>query len=139
MQKTSEEWLAEYRSSLLALEQTSQANYDKTVLALSTGAFGITFAFVDNFIDLQTIVRPEFLTCAWAAWSLSAAAVLLSYYFSVLALRRAIKQVDDQTLFTERLGGYYNVLTAFLNASGGLLFVAGLGLVIAFVQFNLTG
>jgi hypothetical protein len=136
MTKTPEDWLAEYRNQLLSLEQKSQESYDKTVLTLSTGAFGITFAFVSNFLDQQAIVRPELLTGAWTMWAISAAAVLFSYFFSVLALRRAVTQLDSQKIFRERPGGAFHSLTMVLNAAGGLLFVAGLILTIAFVQFN---
>lgn len=139
MTKTPEEWQAEYRSQLLSLEQKSQESYDKTVLALSTGAFGITFAFVSNFLDQQVIINQGLLTAAWVAWAISATAVLFSYYFSVLALRRAVKQLDSQTIFRERPGGVFHVFTMALNAIGGLLFVTGLGLIIAFVHLNFGG
>lgn len=136
MAKTAEEWQAEYRNQLLSLEQKSQESYDKTVLTLSTGAFGVTFAFVNNFLDQQAIVGPMLLTGAWTVWAISAAAVLFSYYFSVLALRRAVKQLDSQKIFQERPGGAPHIVTMVLNATGGVLFVIGLILIIMFVQLN---
>lgn len=139
MIKTPEDWLAEYRNSLLALEQKSQESYDKTVLALSTGAFGITFAFVDQFTDFQNVAQTWLLIGAWISWSSSAAAILFSYYFSQIAIRLAIRQVDEQRIFVQRPGGWYNIATAVLNASGGLAFLIGLGLIIKFVSLNLRG
>ena len=40
----------QYRTALSALEQKSQAEYDRLVVLLSGGALGISFAFVEGFI-----------------------------------------------------------------------------------------
>ena len=41
---------AQYRKDLSALEQKSQAEYDRMVVTLSRGAMGISFAFVGRVI-----------------------------------------------------------------------------------------
>jgi len=46
--------LQEYRKHLVAAEQQVQADFDKTVLSLSGGALGISFAFVKNPVIVKT-------------------------------------------------------------------------------------
>jgi hypothetical protein len=85
---------------------------------------------------MQAIILPILLIGAWCAWSISAAAILLSHYFSVLALRHAVKQLDKQTIYTQTPGGGFNISTMLLNFAAGALFIVGLALIIGFVQLN---
>jgi hypothetical protein len=129
--------VADYRGLLTQTEQQSQAQYDKTVLALSGGGLGLSFAFIKDVIGAQHIVHGGCLLAAWIGWGLSSTAVLVSFLTSQLALRKAIKQLDREKLKMERPGGLYDLFTAFLNAFGLVLFLFGLGMMIFFLNFNL--
>lgn len=129
--------MAEYRKSLVAAEQKSQEDFDKTVLSLSGGALGISFAFLKDIVGPQAIVQSGFLLAAWFAWAFSTFSVLTSYYLSHLALRRAIGQVDDGTIFKQAPGGVFARLTAILNATGAILFLVGVCCITVFVVANL--
>ena len=74
---------------------------------------------------------------AWIGWAMSSTAVLVSFFTSQLALRKAIKQLDREKLTMERPGGLYDLFTAFLNLSGLVLFLFGLCMMISFLNFNL--
>lgn len=113
----------EYRQWLVAAEQKSQEEFDKTVLALSGGGLGLTFAFLENVIGDRPVVCTSALMAAWMAWGLSVISVLSSYYFSHLALRKAIGQVDDGTIGKGKAGGAFSVVTAVLNAGGAVALV----------------
>ena len=128
--------LAEYRAHLLELEHKAQTSFDRTVLTLSGGALGISFAFVRDFIGTESVSDVGFLVGAWAGWIASLTMVLLSHYFSTLALRRAIEQVDAGTIYNEQVGGHYDVFVKWLNGLGGLSFVIGLVLIGFFVISN---
>jgi hypothetical protein len=39
----------EYRAQLVAVQRKSEEAFDKTVVTLSGGALGVSFAFVTNF------------------------------------------------------------------------------------------
>ena len=89
-----DEPLKEYRVYLLDSEQKAQEEFDKTVLTLSGGALGISFAFIKDIVGPHPVVNVGYLFVAWILWGLSVTAVLASYFTSHLALRHAIKQVD---------------------------------------------
>jgi hypothetical protein len=129
--------LDEYRVELLRTEQRSQAEFDKTLLTLSGGALGVSFAFVNQFLGEEPPVATAALIVAWACWIASLAGVLLSHYFSTLALRKAVRQVDEGTILMESVGGRFDKAVAVLNAAGGILFIAGLIAIGYFVTSNL--
>ncbi len=64
------------------------------------------------------------------------AAILASHFFSTLAMRKAIEQVDAGTVRNETPGGRYHKMLVALNASGGVLFIVGLVLAGIFVVAN---
>ncbi|MEN9911687.1 MAG: hypothetical protein RI956_131 [Pseudomonadota bacterium] len=107
--------LADYRKLLVAAEQKSQEDFDKTVLSLSGGALGIFFVFIKEVIGPQPIVSQIFLVAAWLSWAFSTLSVLTSYYLSHLALRRAISQVDDDMIYKQPTGGVFASLTSNIN------------------------
>jgi len=125
-----------YRDLLISSEQKSQEHYDRAVLTLSGGALGVSFAFVRDIVGPQCIASPSLLVAAWACWGLSVSSALFSFFFSRMALRRAIRQLDSGAIYQQRPGGLPDVLTAILNASGGLLFLTGLVLIAVFTWYN---
>lgn len=131
------EQIQAYRSQLMAAEQKMQEDFDKTVLTLSGGALGVSFAFITDVVGDGPLVQPSLLLGAWIAWGLSVTFVLASFYVSHLALRTAVAQTDSERIHQEWPGGRYDKVTAALNAGGGLLFLLGVGLVVLFVSYNL--
>ena len=57
-----------YRESLEALKQKSQDSYDKTVLSLSAGALGLSFAFVKDIVGSWPPQAYAWLFAAWVSW-----------------------------------------------------------------------
>ena len=136
--KSVSEPLAEYRKWLVAAEQKSQEDFDKTVLSLSGGALGISFVFLKDVIGPHPIALSNVLLGAWFSWAFSTFAVLASYYLSHLALRRAISQVDNGTIHEQPPGGAFATWTATLNAIGAVLFLAGVCCITVFAGANLS-
>lgn len=130
--------MVEYRQWLLAAEQKSQEDFDKTVLSLSGGALGISFVFLKDVIGPQPIVLSGVLLGAWFSWAFSTFSVLASYYLSHLALRRAISQIDDGTIYEKPPGGAFAKWTATLNAIGAVLFLVGVCCITVFAGANLS-
>jgi len=131
-----EDRLREYRATLLAAGQKAQAEFDKTVFALSGGALAVSFAFVKQFVGPGPALKRWMLTAAWVCWIVSLAAVLASHYFSALALRKAVRQTDKAKIDVERPGGSYDVAVGVLNALGGIGFLVGVLFTIFFVTAN---
>jgi hypothetical protein len=121
-----------YRDLLQKLEQDSQSSYDKTVLTLSGGALGVSFAFVKDIIGDSPVKFSVALTIAWIMWVFSVACVLFSFLFSQQALKRAVDQIDDG----KTPDNFFNKVTACLNIASGILFLFGVISIIVFVTNN---
>jgi hypothetical protein len=128
----------EYRQWLVAAEQKCQDDFDKTVLSLSGGALGVSFVMVKDVIGTNSISHPSWVLFAWVAWAISSLSVLASFFISHLALRKAIAQCDDGTIYTQKPGGRLSDFTRYLNAGGALLFFAGVCFMAAFAYTNLV-
>ncbi len=134
-----DEQLKQYRQHLVLAEQKAQEAYDKTVLSLSGGALGISFAFVDKFLTGDTVNSTGYLVSAWFCWGVSVAVVLASHFFSQRSLRKAIGQVDAAEIYIRTPGGILSRFTDICNIAGGIFFLAGLVLMILFVNANAGG
>lgn len=130
--------LSEYRQWLVEAEQKSQESFDKTVLSLSGGALGISFVFLKDVIGSNPVIDSNYLLASWVCWALSALSVLISFYLSQLALRKAIKQVDAGTIYSETAGGVYSKITSTLNVCGAILFFVGVCCITFFAESNLS-
>ena len=130
------EELLEYRQFLVSAEKEAQHDYDKNVLTLSGGGIGISFAFLDKIAGAAPSHMP-YLIAAWLCWGFSVTAVLGSFLFSQLAMRAAIRQVDEGKIRGVKPGGRWSSLTTFLNAVGGTLFLLGLLSISAFACVNI--
>ncbi|MBX2997847.1 MAG: hypothetical protein KF893_05005 [Caldilineaceae bacterium] len=137
MAQTIEDLAAEYRQQLVALEQKAVESFDKTVIALSGGALGLSLTFVKDIVDLSNAAQTLWLAGAWLCWAVSLACVLFSFWLSARAMREAIRQLDKGELGKKRPGGFWDWATGFLTFSGGLTFVLGVISMISFIQFNL--
>lgn len=131
--------LKSYRAQLVDLENRSQTTFDRTVLTLSGGALGVSFTFVEQFIGSGPAARSGFLLAAWMAWTASLAIILLSHYFSTLAIRATIEQVDAGKIYEERPGRWYDTAVKWANLLGALLFILGVIFVVVFSMSNLGG
>jgi len=129
--------LEEYRKHLVVAEQKAQEDFDKTIITLSGGALGISFAFIGNVIRDKPIIDTPLLFYAWWSWAGSLVAVLISYYLSVIALRMALRQAYSGAIYMREPGGFAARLVDITNVVGAALFFVGLFLLAAFIRRNL--
>jgi hypothetical protein len=132
-----EQALQTYRLQLIDAEQRAQATFDRTVLTLSGGALGVSFAFVEKFTVAGNTVCKELLLASWVSWATSLALILLSHYCSTFAMRKAVAQVDAGTISTQPPGGAWDNATKALNALGAMTFVVGVVFICTFAINNL--
>lgn len=130
-------YLSSYRDHLVLAGQKSQEDYDKTVVTLSGGALGVTFAFLEKVIGNGPAATPELLFAAWLCWAASITSVLTSYFLSRVALRKAIEQVDSGEDPPRRPGGWTGFATEIFNILSGTFFVVGVVTAAIFVLRNL--
>ena len=125
-----------YRDLLQELSVKSQEQYDKTVITLSTGALGLSFAFIKDVVDIKVASNINFLTGAWICFTLSVLSVLLSFTASKYALDQAIIAEDNNE---EIQINRADVITTILNWLSSIFFIIGLVFIIVFVKLNLGG
>ena len=119
------------RKDYVESEHHAQDQFDKAVLTLSGGAFGVSFAFMNDVVGDD----PHYLLwilLAWSAWGLSITLILISFYTSNVSFRRAIKNLPKGN------GGRWTTATSLLNFFAGTLFVLGVLFLVRFVALNLT-
>jgi len=133
----------EYRNQLIAADQTQQESFDKTVLALSGGALGVTFAFIKDIVGSGTIISPLLITLAWILWGLSVCFNLISFFSSHLSLISIIQDIDESIKkntfenFLEKPNvKSRGIFTSILNILSGSFFVIGVILTAIFVFEN---
>lgn len=127
----------EYRAQLLEYAKESQTSYDTTLITLASGALGISFAFVGQFIGNDPVQGPYLLASSWICWIVTLALILLSFATSRLALYKAVRQVDSGEQLSANPGGWLNRLTEMLNVLAGLLFFGGVVAMMCFAYINL--
>jgi hypothetical protein len=120
-----------FRDHLIQLEQRAQEVYDKYLVAMSTGALGLSFAFTRDFLGEYQAIGIGFLYASWVGWALALGLSLASFYVSTLAIRRAIERFDSSGSVDSR----FDVAVRVLNPAAGIFFLCG---VLSFVAFAIA-
>ena len=134
----SEDLKTKYRDMLIDLEQKTMASYDKTLITLSTGALGLSIVFINEILPKEF----DFICClifAWVMWGLSLSLILISFYFSSLAFRKSIQQIDNDVIDKEVPGGVFTRVCNILTPISGSLFIIGAFFFLIFVIKNIGG
>ncbi len=129
---------AEYRNLLIDIEQRVSEQFDKTMLTITGGSLAISLAFIKDVIGDGTMQVGWLLVTSWACLTTCLILILVSFYFGLLAYRKAQDQVDDKTIKQETPGGGYSTILSMCNAFGIALLCAGLITLFTFAYFNLT-
>ncbi|CAB1065866.1 hypothetical protein D1BOALGB6SA_10665 [Olavius sp. associated proteobacterium Delta 1] len=131
--------IEEYRKQLIEIEQKVGESFLKTILALSGGALGLSFAFIKNVVGAGPIKSSCTIIVAWTLLTASLASVLISLYLGTLSYRRAIIQVDNDKIREEIPGGKIAKFMPILNFFSTLFFVSGVVFLFIFAFKNLGG
>lgn len=122
-----------YRDLLQELSIKSQEQYDKTLLTLSTGALGLSFAFIKDIVNISSATNTNYLTGSWMCLTLSVLCILISFLSAKHALDKAIEAEDNDEFYESKL----DRLTSILNWMSAAFFVSGLIFLTVFIQLNL--
>lgn len=114
----------EHRRLLISLEQKAQDDYDKTIVSLSGGALAISLVFIKDIVGKAEPALVWTVIVAWGFWAASIAIVVISYFSSRMAMRKAIDQLDRND--SGHIGGLASKVTQSLNVMSGLFFVVGI-------------
>ena len=129
--------LKEYRESLVETLRFLNESYDKLLITLSGGALGLSITFLKDVIELDNINAPKLLVSSWFLFILSLGCVLGRIGLGIEANRKAIKQVDEGTIYNETVGGWYSKLTRIFHVLAATSLVVGLLCTAIFINLNI--
>jgi hypothetical protein len=116
--------------------------YDKYILALAIGAFGLSLIFIQNIAPNPVVETRIFLILAWSFLGLTILCTLLSFMFHQLACIKSIEKTDNVLLKLDKLGGTYNnpygTMVNICNWLSLLTFMLGMGMLATFAIMNLS-
>jgi hypothetical protein len=126
-----EDWriyLKERESLVNAILEQSKS-FDKYVLTLASGAFGLSLLFIKDAVSKPLTTTIPFLTASWTLFSISIALTLLSFLLSQEACKAQI-EIDKKVLVTNEFDNVptniFSVITYLLNWLSGSSFIAGI-------------
>jgi hypothetical protein len=140
---------SKYLETLSECEQQAIDEFDKALLKLSAGAFGISFVFLKEITKSETITCKTVLELAWLFWGLTLGFSLLGFFASHQANRNAqvvymryLKSTSPgrrrKTINYKKLRGKWGITVEWLNPLGGICFILGLICMSFFVTNNLS-
>lgn len=136
--KKHDDYLAE-RSFLNEAERESSRLFDKAILTLAGGSFGLSFAFIKQVVPQIKIGTTVWLVLGWGGFCLSLLSTLISFLTSQAALRRQ-REILENDYF--RNGGAETnrpgELTNCLNLFSIMFFVLGTIFLAVFVLANIS-
>jgi hypothetical protein len=126
-----------YRDLLIRSEQQSQSEFDKTIITLSSGALGVSFIFIKDVIGDDVVKNASQLLFSWIFLSTSLALILVSFYTSVLAHRKALEQFDADENIKVDIGGKYSTVTKACNVLSAVFLILGIVYITCFAYKNI--
>ena len=123
-----------FRKALEDMRIQSTNSYDKVLITVSGGALVASLSIVPNFSQGQPVCKTT-LVLAWITLTLTILCVGLSFFSSKQAARKAIAELDRRTDWFQPTDCWSDAIP-WLNAIGGLSFVAGIILMIIFASAN---
>jgi hypothetical protein len=131
--------LDQYRQGLIDTQRKLNENYDNLLVTLSGGALALSITFLKDIIGSNEMVYPYFLLIAWSLFVLSLASILGEILFGILAHKKAITQVDDNTIYEKKVGGISSNISTILHWSSAVSLVLGLIFISIFSFYNIGG
>jgi hypothetical protein len=130
------------RDEISAANRSSSESFDKALLTLSSSFLGGSLALIGQVVQLSNATNKWLLYAAWAGFAVAMILTIWSFVYGLLAYRKMRQAAEDYYLKGDQSA--WNVsdtvdreLLRFAVA-GGVSFVAGVVLLVAFVAFNLA-
>src|SRR6266851_1920817 len=124
--------------------QSSTDSFDQSLLTLSSGALGVSLAFIKDIVPLKEAVWIGLLFASWIAFALCIVTTVVSFLLSVKANKQQLGYIDeyyldhkDDALDKHKASGYVKWLQR-CTWIGIILFVAGLFCTIIFACENIV-
>lgn len=123
------------RSLLIDAEREGARAFDKYILTLAAGAFGLSLTFMKQIAPTILAETKILLLIAWAFFGASILATLISFLTSQKACRKQLAILENDADPAAR--NWYARLTAWLNVTSIIAFICGTIALASFSSANL--
>ena len=118
-------------------------SFDKYILTLSSGAFGLSFIFINEIVPNPDAATIGFLIAAWSLFALSILSTLGSFLFSQRACLRQLDLlyhwlVNKSSHSSQDQRNVYTETTWWLNLVSMATFVVGVVMLMTFGVLNIV-
>ncbi|MCH4561278.1 hypothetical protein ACVILI_001881 [Mesorhizobium sp. USDA 4775] len=121
------EGLLKHREAMVELRSDQLTTLDKSLLGISSGAFGISIAFMDK-IGGGSAGVTNFLLASWLCFAAAISANIISYFTGGADAQREIRKIDNCLIAAtayESGGNPFRGATQALNIAALVLFLLG--------------
>jgi hypothetical protein len=138
-----EELHDEYRQKVWEDTKSGTENFDKYLLTFSSGALGLSLAFVKDVAPIGQAVWIPSLFVSWVAFLLCILVTLISFRISILALEGMLPHLNEFYLnsnagaFDKHRESWLTKAVEWLAWVGIILFICGVFFTMMFVYANI--
>lgn len=126
------------RNNLIEKASSQSNSYDRYLLTLAGGTFGLTVTFITEVLGDILINTKWIITTSWACLCFTILLVLLSFQTSVKAYHLQIEILENDYFKNNcTCTNYWTNVTGVLNILSGVSFVIGIVLLFIFVVLNI--
>ncbi len=131
----------EYITEAHKREQASQANFDKSILTISSAGLGLSLTFLKDFAS-TAVLNEYYMYGTWIFFGAAVISTMVSFVASCKAqndMKKLAYQayiLGDSSVFDRN--SKWNTLTEWLNICSCIAFIAALLSMIVFVITNLN-
>ncbi|MEE8057593.1 MAG: hypothetical protein V3T17_07130 [Pseudomonadales bacterium] len=126
----------EYRNLLISTQCQLNDSYDKLVVTLSGGALALSITFLKDIINVDDAKHIWMLITSWSLFILSLASIFGEILFGIEAYKKAVTQLDEDTIRSEKVGGLFSSLTKWFSRVAAISLVLGLLTISIFLFIN---
>jgi len=129
------------RKALIKGEKEQSNSFDKYLLTLAGGTFGLTVTFIDKILSKILPQTKWLISIAWAMLTSSILFILISFITSQKAYRKQIDIIEKIYVThrgdSEKYNNCWSTITGTLNVLATILFTIGIVFLFIFVVKNL--
>ncbi len=129
------------RNFLIDVEREQSRHFDKYILTLAAGTFGLSLLFIKQIVPQPETGTIWLLVTAWATFSASILSTLISFLLSQESCSKEIKILDGKyrgdIKDEKEIKNRFVLWTKWLNRISMAFFIIGVGFLITFSASNL--
>lgn len=133
----------EHRRKVWEDLKSGTENFDKYLLTFSSGALGLSLAFIKDVVPIGQIVWIPSLFASWVAFLLCILVTLISFRISILAIEAMVPHLNEFYLnnkteaFDKHRESWLTKAVEWCAWAGIILFVCGIFFTMMFVYANI--